>query len=100
MRTAIAVSHVLRKRTRASAEQELEAARHAVESSGPIQADELMRLKHQEWSRQLLSERDLVRQQQLVNLIKSVAAMIQESAERRRNYPWSAEGKDNLERRA
>lgn len=80
------VSHVLRRRVRVSVEQELAAARLAVETSGRIQVSELMRLKHQEWSRQLLTERDLGRQQQLVNLIKSVTSLLESEKHRQREY--------------
>jgi hypothetical protein len=54
-----------------------ESAIMAAESLGQISTRELIEVKHQEWSRQLLFERDLGRQQQLVNLIKSVAPMLE-----------------------
>lgn len=85
------VSHVLKKRMRASVEQELAAMRFAAETSDPIQAEELMRLKHQEWSRLLLSERDLGRQQQLVNLIKSVAPLLDAVKAREHEYRPTAQ---------
>lgn len=72
------IAHALRRRARLSVEQEMEGARLAVETSGKIDTGELLRLKVQEWNRQLLGESDLVRQQQLVNLLKSAAPMLKE----------------------
>jgi len=93
------ISHVLRKRMRISAEQEMAAARSAIETSGQVQADELMRLKHQEWSRQLLSERDLGRQQQLLNLIKGVTPLLAPAKNHERQYrPCSEEDRSRAVR--
>ena len=94
------ISHVLRKRMRASAEQELAALRAVVESSGTIDTEELITLKHQEWNCQLLAESDLGRQQQLVNLIKSVGPLLEDAEEKRTAWRYAPEGSKDDERRA
>jgi AraC-like DNA-binding protein len=94
------VSHVLRKRMRVSVEQELGAMRLAVETSGMIETEELLRLKNQEWHRELLAERDLVRQQQLVNLIKTVSPILEAARRREDEWPRTATDFAEDERRA
>jgi IS30 family transposase len=82
------IAHALRRRVRASVEQELDGLRMAAETTGPINTVELMRLKREEWSRELLAERDLGRQQQLVHLIKSVESMLDPEKLREQEYRY------------
>ena len=93
------ISHVLRKRMRASAEQELQSLRAVVEDSGTLNVEQVIELKRQEWTRQLLAENDLVQQQQLVNLLKSVGPMLEEADEKRNAWRYSPEGSKEDERR-
>ena len=94
------ISHVLQKRMRVSAEQELAALRAVVETSGAIDTVQVITLKHQEWNCQLVAESDLGRQQQLVNLIKSVGPLLEDADEKRRAWKCSPEGSKDDERRA
>jgi AraC-like DNA-binding protein len=80
------IAHALRRRVRVNVEQELDGLRMAAETTGPICTVELMRLKRQEWSRALLAECDLGRQQQLVHLIKSVESMLDPAKLREQEY--------------
>jgi transcriptional regulator with XRE-family HTH domain len=94
------IARTLRRRMRISIDQEMEGLRLAAES-GSLETVEVLRLKQEEWKRQLIAETDLVRQQQFVNLIKSVESMLDpeklREAEMRRYKP---EDQKELVRRA
>ena len=87
------ISHALRKRVRLSVDQELECARLAIDEAGPINRGELLRLKEQEWSRMLLVEPDLGRQQMLLNLLRSVAPLL-EAKMPQESSPYADTGDD------
>ena len=82
------VSHALRRRLRLNVDQELDGLRLVAETTAPINTVELMQLKREEWSRSLVAERDLGRQQQLVNLIKSVESMLDPEKLREQQYRY------------
>lgn len=65
-----------------SIDHEMESLRLAAESSSSLETVEVLHLKREEWKRQLVAEGDLGRQQQLVNLIKSVEPILAARVER------------------